>query len=96
MRHTFRPKHKTKNNDKIDTLALIVGIIQPFVTIPQIYMVYSSQDSSDVSLFMWAGLNVASIVLLMYGIKHKLTPIIWAQVLWLIFQTPMTLSVFIF
>jgi uncharacterized protein with PQ loop repeat len=96
MRHTFHPKHKIKRNDKIDTLALIVGIIQPLATLPQIYIVYSSQDASDVSLFMWTGFNIASVVLLMYGLKHKLLPIILAQILWMVFQTPMMLSVFIF
>ena len=96
MRHTFHPKHKIKNNGPIDTLALIVGITQPLVTIPQIYLVYSTQDASDISLFMWTGFNVASVVLLLYGIRHKLKPIIYAQILWLIVQTPMMFSVFIF
>jgi uncharacterized protein with PQ loop repeat len=96
MKHTFHPKHKIKRNDKIDTLALIVGIIQPLATLPQIYLVYSSQDASDVSLFMWAGFNIASVVLLIYGMKHKLAPIVWAQILWLIVQTPMMVSVFLF
>jgi uncharacterized protein with PQ loop repeat len=96
MQHTFHPKHKIKNNSPIDTLALFVGIIQPVVTLPQIYLVYSTQDASDVSLFMWAGFNVASVILLMYGLRHKLKPIIFAQILWLLVQTPMVLSVFIF
>lgn len=96
MRHTFHPKHKIKRSDKIDTLALFVGIIQPLVTLPQIYIVYSTQDASEVSLFMWTGFNVASVVLLLYGLKHKLAPIVWAQILWIMVQTPMMLSVFIF
>ena len=96
MQHTFHPKHKIKNNGPIDTLALLVGIFQPLLTLPQIYLIYTTQDASDVSLFMWTGFNVASVILLMYGLRHKLKPIIWAQTLWIIFQTPMMLSVFIF
>jgi len=96
MKHTFHPKHKIKNTDKIDSLALAVGIIQPLTTIPQIYLVYSSGNASEVSLFMWTGYNIASVVLLIYGLKHKLKPIVWAQILWLIVQTPMMLSVFFF
>lgn len=96
MRHTFHPKHKIKNNGPIDTLALLVGITQPLLTVPQIYLIYTTQDASDVSLFMWTGFNIASVILLMYGLRHKLKPIIWAQTLWIIFQTPMMLSVFIF
>lgn len=96
MRHTFHPKHKIKNKSSVDTLALIVGITQPLLTLPQIYLVYSTQDASEVSFIMWAGFNVASVILLMYGLRHKLKPIIYAQILWMIFQTPMMLSVFIF
>ncbi len=96
MKHTFHPKHKVKRGDKLDALALVVGIIQPLATLPQIYLVYSTRDVSDVSLFMWTAFNVASVVLLMYGLRHKLRPVIWAQALWLIVQTPMMLSVFIF
>jgi uncharacterized protein with PQ loop repeat len=96
MRDTFHPKHKIKKDSKIDTLALIVGITQPLATLPQIYLVYSSQDASSVSLIMWVWFDVASIVLLLYGKRHKLAPIVWAQSLWLIFQTPMILSVFLF
>lgn len=45
---------------------------------------------------MWASYDVASIILLLYEFKHKLTPIIWAQSLWLLVQTPMMISVFLF
>lgn len=96
MRHSFHPTHKTHRTSAIDTLALAVGIIQPLTTIPQIYLIYSSQDVSQVSLFMWTGYNIASVILLLYGIKHKLPPVIWAQALWLCVQTPMMLAVFIF
>jgi len=96
MRHVLPPSRKIKSTDKLDTLALVVGVIQPLATLPQIFLVYSSQDASQVSLFMWTSYNVASVVLLAYGFKYKLTPIIWAQVLWLLVQTPMMLAVFIF
>ncbi len=96
MKHTFHPKHKAKRVDWIDTLALIVGVIQPLTTLPQIYLIYSSRDTSTVSFFMWTSYNLASVVLLLYGIKHKLRPIIWAQSLWIVVQTPMMISVFFF
>lgn len=102
MRHihhahkTHYAKTKKQQNSLIDWLALAVGVLQPLTTIPQIYLVYSSRDTSTVSLFMWTSYNVASIILLLYGIKHKLTPIIWAQSLWILVQTPMMISVFLF
>jgi len=96
MKHTFHPHHKVTRGDTIDALALLVGIIQPLATIPQIYLIYSTQDVTGVSLFMWTCYNIASVILLMYGLKHKLMPIIVAQILWLTVQTPMMVAVFIF
>lgn len=96
MRHIVHPKHKIINNSKLDNLALTVGVIQPLTTIPQIVLIYTTRDASGVSFFMWTAYNVASLVLLMYGLRHRLPPVIWAQALWLVVQTPMMLSVFIF
>jgi len=96
MRHIPSSGDTLKLNGKIDTLALVVGVIQPLTTLPQIYLVFSSHDVSQVSLFMWTSYNVASVVLLIYGLKHKLLPVIGSQILWLIVQTPMMIAVFIF
>jgi uncharacterized protein with PQ loop repeat len=96
MKHTFHPKHKIKQVDSIDRLALLVGVVQPLMTLPQIYLIYSTQNVTGVSFFMWTGYNVASVILLVYGLKHKLTPIIVAQILWLVVQTPMMVAVFLF
>lgn len=96
MRHTLHPTHKIKKTTGIDTLALIVSILQPLTTFPQIYIVYTSQDVSQISFFMWTAYNVASVILLIYGLKHKLTPIIWAQALWLLVQTLMMIAVLLF
>ncbi len=96
MRQTLHPTHKIEKNGIIDTLALIVGILQPLSTLPQIYLVYTSRDVSQISLFMWTSYNIASVILLIYGIKHKLRPIIWAQSLWLAVQTPMMIAVLLY
>jgi len=96
MKHTLHPKHKFIRTGAVDTLALIVGVVQPLVTIPQIYLIYSTQDATGVSAFMWAGYNVSSVILLLYGLRHKLTPIIVAQILWLVVQTPMMVAFLFF
>lgn len=101
MRHVMHhKKHAKKSKGKkysaIDSLAMVVGVVQPFATIPQIWIVYSSGDTASVSFFMWTAYNIASVVLLLYGLKYKLPPIVWSNVLWLIVQTPMMVSVWIF
>jgi uncharacterized protein with PQ loop repeat len=78
----------------IDRVALVVGIAQPLMTLPQIYLVYSTGSATGVSPFMWAGYNIGSIVFLTYAIRHRLWPLIWTQIFWLIVQTPMMLAIF--
>lgn len=97
MRHPVDPKHKkAPKNSGIDTLALIVGILQPLMTLPQIYLVFSTQEVAGLSLFMWVAWDIASVILLIYGLKHKLAPIIVAQVLWLVVQTPVIVAILLF
>ena len=97
MRHIMHHEHKkVEITHPIDRLALIVGVLQPFATIPQIYLVFSAGNASEVSLFMWLSFNIASVVLLIYGLKHRLTVVWFPQIIWILVQTPMMLSPFIF
>ena len=96
MKYTYHPHHKVKRDTLIDHLALIAGIVSPAATLPQIYLTYSTASSAGVSFFMWTAYNVVSVILLLYGIKHKLKPIIISQALWLVVQTPMMIAVFVF
>lgn len=89
MRHIIHRKHKVEITHPIDSLALLVGIAQPFATIPQIILVFQSGDASEVSMFMWAAFNVASLIILIYGLKHRLAPVWFPQIIWILVQTPM-------
>lgn len=91
-----KKKAKIKEYGPIDTLAFLVGVIQPFATLPQIWLVYSTGDTASVSFFMWTAYNIASVVMLFYGLKYKLPPIVWSNILWLVVQTPMMVSVWVF
>lgn len=97
MRHIIHHKHKKVIiTHPIDRLALIVGFLQPLATIPQIWLVFTSGDASQVSIFTWAAFNVASVVILWYGLKHKLPPVWIPQIVWILVQTPMMIAPLIF
>lgn len=96
MRHIIHHKHKVEITHPIDSMALVVGIAQPFATIPQIILVFQSGDAAEVSFFMWAAFNVASVIILIYGLKHRLAPVWFPQIIWILVQTPMMLSPLIF
>jgi len=99
MRHIMHAPQSKKGKRlyrKIDALALVVGILQPLMTLPQIIVVFQAKDASQLSLLTWVAYDIASVVLLIYGIVHKLKPIVVAQIFWLIVQSVLILAIFLF
>lgn len=79
-------KHKIDNRySKLRTLeylVLVVAIIEPLSTLPQIIEVFASQDARSLSLLSWILFMSASLIWLVYGIKIKNQPLIASSVLW--------------
>jgi len=78
-------KKKTINT-WTDRLALVVSIVEPILTVPQVVQIFSTGDVSGISLFTWAGYMVIAVIWLFYGIRHKLTAIIISSALWVFFE----------
>lgn len=81
-----------KNNQdeykkRVEYFALIAGIVQPLITLPQIIAIYSNQSAQDVSLLTWIGYLLFGITFLFYGIVFKLKPIWIGQIIWVTMQT---------
>jgi len=71
---------------RVGQFALMAGIIQPLITLPQIIEIYSSQSATDVSLLTWVGYLIFGIIFLIYGIVFKLKPIWIGQIIWVTMQ----------
>ncbi len=65
-----------KNTKKLDLLVTIVAVISPILTLPQVFLIYSTQSAQGVSPLSWAGFVFTSCVWLAYGIAHQQRPII--------------------
>ena len=99
MRHIMhipRSKKERQSHTVVDTLALLVGFLQPLMTVPQIIVVFQAQNASQLSIITWVAYDIASVVLLTYGIIHKLKPIVVAQTVWLIVQSVLIFAIIIF
>ncbi|RJR14119.1 hypothetical protein C4585_00795 [Candidatus Parcubacteria bacterium] len=75
----------------LDEIVLVVGVIGPLTTIPQILKIFILQDATGVSTLSWGLSALFDIPWIMYGIVHKERPITIAYTLWLI----MNLAVFV-
>jgi uncharacterized protein with PQ loop repeat len=75
-----------KNRKRIENFALMAGIAQPLITLPQIIAIYGNQSAEDVSLLTWVGYLIFGIIFLIYGIVFNLKPIWAGQIIWVTMQ----------
>jgi uncharacterized protein with PQ loop repeat len=80
----------------LDDILLVVAVIGPLVTIPQIVQVFTTQDVRGLSSITWGLYALFNILWLIYGIVHKEKPLIITYALWLLMNTTMFVSIFIF
>ena len=76
------PIHKNPSST-FERLVLLIAVIEPFSTLPQIYDIYTSKDATSISLLSWLLFAGASVVWLIYGIKIKSLPLIFSSLLWI-------------
>ena len=87
LRHIH--KKKINNSGKkykysiIDHLIYLVAFAGPVMTIPQVMDVWST-SAATVNEVTWTGYLAISIIWLLYGIKHKVKPIIFSNLLGLV------------
>lgn len=88
-----RIKVKTDTKLRVEGFALIAGIVQPLITLPQIIQVYSNQSAVDVSLLTWVGYLIFGLIFLIYGAVFNLKPIFYGQIVWVSMQIMMVIGV---
>ena len=74
---------KAKENPTFEKFVLLVAIVEPLSTLPQIYDTFSTKDASSLSLLSWVLFTAASFVWLIYGIKIRSGPLIASSILWI-------------
>lgn len=72
------------HKDLFDTLVYLVSFGYPLTAVPQIIKIYSTHSAHDLSLSTWVLYAVFELILVIYGIRNKLKPVIIQGVLWII------------
>src|ERR1700677_2546237 len=78
---------KSANARLADRATLVVAILEPLITIPQMIVIFTSKTAAGVSLITWVGYELLTIVWLWYAIVHKDRLIFLYQGLFFIIQT---------
>lgn len=91
-------KHLSKKQKTtlIDKLMSVACVIHPLTALPQVYIIYSTQDVTGVSLLTWFGFMILGAIFLAYGIVHRIKPFIVTQLLWFVIDFLIVFGVLIY
>ena len=83
--HTLIHVHinKKTSTDWLDKVAVWASFVYPAMGIPQLVEIIKNQ-ASGVSIASWLGFAVFSLFFMIYGIVHKIKPMIITYILWVI------------
>lgn len=96
--HRIRIKHLTKAQQKqlIKRSVLAIAVIEPAMTLPQIYEIWFKHSASGVSAATWGLYIVAAFIWLMYGLQLKDKPLIISSTLWIITEAAVFVGTLIY
>lgn len=79
-----------------ERIALIAGVFQPLMTIPQVWKVYTTHSVAGLSIITWVGYCVLGLAFLAYGLAHHLKPVWITQILWFTLQMSVVVGILIY
>lgn len=91
MLHHVRKKAVKKT--PLDVLIYFFVFTTPLFELPQAYLIYSRQDARDVSVLTWAYFAVSSIFWILYGLRKRIKPIIFAYCLYLVIEITIVIGI---
>jgi uncharacterized protein with PQ loop repeat len=68
----------------LDRFVLLVGVLGPIMTLPQIWLIFSTKDAGGVSALAFGTWALFDIPWMLYGIAHREPPIVATYTLWLV------------
>lgn len=75
---------------------LAIAIIEPAMTIPQIYEIWINHQAEGISELTWGLYIIAAIIWLLYGLQLKDKPLIISSMLWVVMEVAVTAGTIIY
>ena len=75
--------HPEKKIRLLDGLVMVNAVAMPFTTLPQITKIFQFKDAAAISIWMWVLYTLSCLIMLVYGVVHKVKWLIVLNVLWL-------------
>jgi MtN3 and saliva related transmembrane protein len=96
--HWVRFVHLNKKQQKllIKRSVLAMAIIEPIMTLPQIYEIWIERRTEGPSIASWLLYSFAAIVWLLYGLQLKDKPLIISSSLWIVMEATVVIGVLVY
>ena len=96
--HRIRFKHLTHTQQKslIKRSVLAIAVIEPLMTLPQVYEIWVVKNAEGVSSLTWGLYLIAAVIWLLYGLQLKDKPIIISSILWLFFESAVVIGTIVY
>jgi uncharacterized protein with PQ loop repeat len=89
-------KYRISKYTTLTKLVLAMAIIEPLMTLPQVYEVWVKKQTQGVSLLTWSFYLIAAVIWLLYGFKIRDKPLIIASTLWIVVELVVVLGLIIY
>lgn len=85
---------KKKKLSTFDIIVIFASFMYPLSGIPQIIGVFQG-NIEGVSVYSWLGFTLFASIFLIYGLKHRVTPMIIANTIWLAVDSLVVIGYFL-
>ena len=75
--------HPDKKIRFLDRLVLVIAVVGPIMSFPQLFKIFYFQSAEGISLISFALYSILNIPWIIYGFVHKDKPIVVSSLLWL-------------
>ena len=82
----FKKLHSKKSVRIIDKWAIIVGVLAPLTSVPQIYQIIITKSASGVSVLTWSLYIITASFWIIYGVANRQRAIVINNALWAILE----------
>ncbi|MCF7846321.1 MAG: hypothetical protein K9L85_03720 [Candidatus Peribacteraceae bacterium] len=91
-----RPLFREKWVRIVDKIAMVISVLGPAFTLPQIYKIYSIQSAEGLSLISWGSYLAFNIPMLVYGLAHREKVMIRMYILWILVNAAVVVGILLF
>lgn len=87
---------KKQQKQLIKRSVLIIAVIEPVMTLPQVLKIWIDKEAAGISSITWGFYIFAALIWLMYGIQIKDRPLIISSFLWIIMESLVVIGTLIY